>query len=237
MRALRILGWTMVWTGALIIAFLAYQLFGTNLITARAQSTAEVALEERVAELADELGEPIPFEDDPTFSAPDEGPIVTVPSLYPEPAPEVGEPVGRITIARIGVDHVLMEGVDRGTLKSGPGHMPWTPLPGQPGNAVISGHRTTYGAPFFDLDQVEPGDLIEVETLRGVHVYAVRESLIVTPIDVWVTESRPGAWLTLTTCNPKFSARQRLVVVAELVEGPNLGYVKAQQAVQSLPAA
>src|SRR3990170_2038884 len=109
MRALRILGWTMVWTGALIIAFLAYQLFGTNLITARAQSSAESALQERVAELADELGEPIPFEDDRTFSLPDEGPVVTVPSLYPEPAPDVGEPVGTITIAKIGVDHVLME--------------------------------------------------------------------------------------------------------------------------------
>ncbi len=229
----------MVWSGALIVAFLAYQLFGTGFFTARAQDSAQAAFEVRIA--TDELAEPIPFveaepipfvEDDPTIGSPPpaDEPTVTLPSLYPEEAPDVGEPVGRLTIARISADHVLLEGVDRATLKGGPGHMPWTPLPGQPGNAVISGHRTTYGAPFFDLDQVTLGDLIEVETLRGIHVFEVRETLIVSPSDVWVTEPRPGAWLTLTTCNPRFSARQRLIVVAELVEGPNFEYIQLQQA-------
>ena len=237
MRALRILGWTMVWSGTLIVAFLAYQLVGTNFITARAQDSAEAAFEARLAQATD-LAEPIPFEqDDPTIGVEPSGPTITLPSLYPEDAPDVGEPVGRITIGGIGVDHVLMEGVDRSTLKAGPGHMPWTPLPGQPGNAVISGHRTTYGAPFFDLDQVALGDLITVETLRGNHTFEVRETLIVAPSDVWVTEFRPGAWLTLTTCNPRFSARQRLIVVAELVEGPNFEFVEAQKEVQGNPSA
>jgi sortase A len=104
--------------------------------------------------------------------------------------------------------------------------MPGTALPGQPGNSVISGHRTTYGRPFYDLDLLSAGDRIEVETAVGVHVYEVRESFVVAPTDVWVTDDRPGGWLTLTTCHPRFSARERLIVTAEMVQGPNLEYVR-----------
>ena len=115
----------------------------------------------------------------------------------------------------------VVEGVGVRDLKNGAGHMPDTPLPGAPGNAVISGHRTTYGAPFHDVDVLVWGDIIEVETALGTHTYEVRELKIVKPTDVWVTEPRDGAWLTLTTCHPKFSSRQRLIVFAELVDGPN----------------
>ena len=121
----------------------------------------------------------------------------------------------------------VVEGVRRRDLKTGAGHMPGTPLPGQPGNAVISGHRTTHGAPFGEFDQIVEGHRIEIDTALGTHVYEVRETLIVEVTDVWVTEPRPGAWLTLTTCNPKFSARERLVVFAELVEGPNAAVILA----------
>jgi sortase A len=141
-----------------------------------------------------------------------------------------GEPLGMITINKIGLEAVLFEGVDRDTLKDGPGHMPWTPVPGQPGNAVVSGHRTTYGRPFYDLDQLVLGDRIEVETAIGISVYEVKVIEIVLPTDVYVTESLPGAWLTLTTCHPRFSAAERLVVQAELVAGPNLDYVETLQA-------
>ena len=104
--------------------------------------------------------------------------------------------------------------------------MPWTPLPGQPGNAVISGHRTTYGAPFYDLDAVSIGDEIVVETVIGTHVYEVRSVQVVAPTAVEVTYWRPGAWLTLTTCHPRLSARERLVVQAELVAGPNFEFAQ-----------
>ena len=114
--------------------------------------------------------------------------------------------------------------------------MPGTPLPGQPGNAVISGHRTTHGRPFHDFDQLVAGDRVEVDTGIGTHVYEVRESFIVAPTDVWVTDSRPGAWLTLTTCNPKYSARERLIVTAELVAGPNVEYVQHLEVTAASPA-
>ena len=87
---------------------------------------------------------------------------------------------------------MIFEGVDVATLKLGPGHMPETPLPGQPGNAVISGHRTTYGRPFFDLDQLAVGDSIGVETALGFNTYTIRDILVVSPTDVWVTD--PSRW-------------------------------------------
>ncbi len=75
---------------------------------------------------------------------------------------------------------------------------------------------------------IEVGDEIVVETALGEHVFEVRESLIVSPTDVWVTNPKRGAWITLTTCHPRFSARERLVIQAELIAGPNLPYAQAQ---------
>lgn len=148
---------------------------------------------------------------------------VIVPEVISEVGPDEGEAVGRMSIPSIGLDWVMVEGVAPDDLRRGPGHMMHTPLPGQPGNSVVSGHRTTSGAPFEDLDLLEEGDVIEIETLIGTHTYEVVGSLIVAPDDVWVTfqRGREGAWLTLTTCNPKFSSRERLIVFARLVAGPN----------------
>jgi sortase A len=106
-------------------------------------------------------------------------------------------------------------------LDLGPGHMPGTALPGQPGNAVISGHRTTHGAPFRNIDKLAPGDRISVETTIGTHMYEVVEVIVVAPDALWVTNQVDGAWLTLTTCNPPGSARERLIVFARLIWGPN----------------
>jgi sortase A len=153
-------------------------------------------------------------------------PIPDLVEFYPEEPPEPGEELAFIRIPDIELEAVVFEGVDTETLRKGPGHMPGTPIPGQPGNAVISGHRTTYGRPFFNLDLVTIGDRIELETAIGTHVYEVRDIQIVEPTDVWVTDPRPGGWLTLTTCNPKFSARERLIVFAEMVSGPNFEFVK-----------
>ena len=84
-------------------------------------------------------------------------------------------------IPSIGLDWIVVEGVQVADLKKGPGHFHETPMPGQLGNAAIAGHRTTYGAPFFDLDDLEPGDLIEVQTLVGTFIYEVTGTEVVNP--------------------------------------------------------
>ncbi len=226
MKVVRILGWAMIWSGGLILAFLAYQLWGTGFITAQAQADAESQLESIFDNTIDQIQEAgLPVAPAVVGTAPDQGSDETAPVLYPEFAVDEGNPFARIISEKAEVDHIVFEGVRRDDLKKGPGHMPWTPLPGQPGNAVISGHRTTYEAPFADLDLLEDGDEITVQTATGAHIYTVREVLIVEPTDVWVTEPREGSWLTLTTCHPRRSARQRLVVFAELVDGPNFEYL------------
>lgn len=225
-RRLQVVAWTLIWSGVFISGYLGWQLFVTDLLNQGVQTTAQ-------AELADSIGDSPPSAEDVDSSdflgaEPPQGTPETV-RLIPEPEPEPGEAMAFVRIPSIGVDQVVFSGVDRQTLKSGPGHMTTTPLPGQPGNAVISGHRTTYGRPFFDFDLLAVGDRVEIESQSGTHAYQIREIRVVRPTDVWVTHDRPGGWLTLITCNPKFSARERLVVFAEMVEGPNLDYVKLHQ--------
>jgi sortase A len=215
----------MVWTGVLTLGIVAYQLVATDLMNQRVQEEARDVLVTDFADRRDALETPV------TVTIPPETTGTTAPTrepidFHPEESVAEGDPLGVIRIPSIDVDWVLFGGVLPETLNQGPGHMPWTPLPGQPGNAVISGHRTTYGAPFLDLDLLEPGDVIEVETAIGVHTYTVRETIIVSPTDVWVTDPKPGAWLTLTTCNPRYSAAQRMIVQAVLTDGPNLEYAQ-----------
>lgn len=141
-----------------------------------------------------------------------------------------GDPVGVLNIPAIGVTKTIAEGTTRDVLRSGPGHYPSTPLPGQPGNVSIAGHRTTHGAPFLDIDQLSPGDEITIETVTGTYTYAVEAQLdesgndighlIVKPEDVGVIMNKGDDRLTLTACHPKYSARQRIVVTAVLVAGP-----------------
>ena len=224
-RKIRIAGFVMVWTGVLTLGIVAYQLVVTDLMNQRVQEEARDDLVTDFADRRDVLETPV------TVTIPPDTTGTTAPTreaidFHPEEPVDEGEPLGVIRIPSIDVDWVLFGGVLPATLNQGPGHMPWTPLPGQPGNAVISGHRTTYGAPFLDLDLLEPGDVIEVETAIGVHTYTVRDTIIVSPTDVWVTDPKPGAWLTLTTCNPKYSAAQRMIVQAELTDGPNLEYAQ-----------
>jgi sortase A len=119
---------------------------------------------------------------------------------------------------------VVFEGVSHEDLKRGPGHYPGTALPGVVGNMVISGHRTTYGAPFNRVDELHAGDPIVLETRDTWFTYRVTSEQVVAPTAVSVTYPVPGQkgavptkrLLTLTTCNPKYSATQRLIVHAIL---------------------
>ncbi|HSF86986.1 MAG TPA: sortase [Acidimicrobiia bacterium] len=231
-RILRAAGWTFIWLGALTLGFVAHQLWVTSYFAELAQTGLA---EERLAYYADvEISETeyVPLVED------DQGNLVAGvggerPTILVEAKPEEGAAFASIRIPRLEElqeGWTIVSGVTIPLLRSGAGHMPTTPLPGQPGNSVISGHRTTYGAPFHNLDVLEPGDLIEVETALGVHVYEVKEPpFVVKPTELWVTEPKPGAWLTLTTCHPKFSAAERLIVQAELVSGPNAAAILGTQ--------
>jgi sortase A len=133
--------------------------------------------------------------------------------------PIPGGAVGFIRIPRIAVDAAFVQGIDQGALTEGPGHYPATPLPGWTGNTAIAGHRTTHGAPFWALDRLRSGDLVELQTHRGRFVYRVVWTRVVAAGDWGPIEGTTAPSLTLTTCWPRFSSRSRLVVRAVQVYG------------------
>jgi sortase A len=141
------------------------------------------------------------------------GPPMTAPTAA---APSEGDPIGDIRIPAIGINQMFVEGTNAGDLRKGPGHYTGTPLPGDAGNAAIAGHRTTYGHPFYNLDSLKQGDPIVVTTLQGIFVYDVFDSRVVSPNDTSVINNVVANWLTLTTCNPRYSASTRLIVHAKL---------------------
>ena len=131
----------------------------------------------------------------------------------------IGDPITKISIPAADLKPtVVVEGTGASALRAGAGHYPNTPLPGEEGNVAIAGHRTTYGKPFANLDHLKPGDEIFLETPVGKYTYKVsKDPFVVSPTDFTVIAQTPGKTLTLTTCHPKGSARQRLVVKADLV--------------------
>jgi sortase A len=147
------------------------------------------------------------------------------PSNAPEAAPTAPPPggtVGRLYIPKLHQKWVVVEGVALSDIAYAPGHYPDTALPGQVGNFSVAGHRTP--ALFWNLDEVQPGDQIIVETRNDWYVYTTYQQLIVSPHAVEVVAPVPGkpgatpdaANLTLTTCNPKWNNYQRLIVHAKL---------------------
>jgi sortase A len=205
------IGRTCIASGVLILLFVAYQLWGTGLAEARSQDRLR-------SDFLDAL-------EAPTTTTSSTVPPSTVPgetTTTQSPAPPVptGEAVAIIRIPKIGVEKAVVEGVSVNALKQGPGHYPTTPMPGQPGNAAIAGHRTTYGAPFYRTDELVAGDLIQVTTRQGEFTYEVREKKVVKPTQNEVLDPSEENLLTLTTCHPRFSAAQRLIIVAELTDNP-----------------
>lgn len=127
-----------------------------------------------------------------------------------------GEPIGKIIIPSIGMDVVMVEGTGTGDLREGPGHWPETPWPGQGGNFVVSGHRTTYGAPFLRLNRVEPGDEITLVLPYVVARYTVTRVIIVLPTDVHEVAQLGWEQVSLAACHPLYSADKRIVVQGDL---------------------
>lgn len=175
---------------ALVIAlFIAFMLFGTNLINASEQSSLLNSYQSRV----------------------------THGSYLP---PKQGSVLGVIYIPKIGLDRVIVQGSMESDLILGPGHYVGTPLPGQMGNVGIAGHRTTYGAPFYNIAKLAAGDPIYIRSSAGRFEYLVTSAEVVAPSDNSVLDQTNFAQLTLTTCNPAFSASTRLVVFARLLGKP-----------------
>jgi sortase A len=134
-----------------------------------------------------------------------------------------GESLTRLMIPSLDVDVVVVEGTSASALRAGAGHYPDSPLPCDLGNVAIAGHRTTYGRPFHNLDLLNPGDDIILETPVGTCTYKVKKDpFIVPPTDFSVLDRTSTGTLTLTTCHPKNSAAQRLIIQADL-QGPAAG--------------
>lgn len=132
-----------------------------------------------------------------------------------------GDSLTRLQAPAIGVDVVVVEGTSQAALRAGAGHYPETALPCGASNVAIAGHRTTFGAPFSRLDEMGPGDTITLETPVGTCRYQVSApAFVVSPDEVEVVSPTDTPRLTLTTCHPKGSARQRLVLQADLVGDP-----------------
>ena len=206
--------------GLVVLLFVVYELFATDLINKGTQSDLSQSLHQQ-------------WERTPPAAS----------TATPRADLTGGNAFAVLYIPRLGKDYqrVVLEGTAEKELSQGPGHYVGTALPGQRGNMGLAGHRVGKGSPFLDLDLLRPGDPIVVETVDSWFVYRVLGDRatgdltadpsgipgqeIVRPTDVQVLSPTPdgaehaaptGSYLTLTTCHPKYSARKRLVIHAAL---------------------
>ena len=211
------LGQLLITFGVVILLFVGYELWGTSYYTRQEQNRIEGVIAENwrkpgTVDISEQSVEDVPL--------------------------GAGIAVLRIPRFGAGYDWVIVEGTGYDDLQSGPGHYPGTALPGQVGNFAVAGHRTTYGAPFSKLDQLRSGDAIVLETKSKWFTYTVQATPadgvypdvpyqeIVQPTDVEVAYAVPDQpdpsaeptlkMLTFTSCHPKYSAAQRIVVHAVL---------------------
>ena len=155
-----------------------------------------------------------------------EPPAPELPELpVPDPLPTnpfQAEPedvvIGNIAVPRLGIDEPLHQGMSLTMINRGPSHWPGSAEPGQVGNMVLAGHRTTYSRPFHDLDLIEPGDEMIIEVEGETHIYQAVETEIVEPEAMWIADQDYEFTATTFACHPKGSARQRIVVFWQLVD-------------------
>jgi sortase A len=190
-RVLRFIGKTSLAAAFVLAAYLAWVLWGTGLYTARQQD----ALRDDIAQRIDD----------------------------PRPEPPVvlpGQAYAILKIPSIRVNDVVVQGTDTESLKKGPGHYRETDDPWEDrGRVGIAGHRTTYGAPFWDLEEVRRGDVVTLITEYGTFAYRVTRTKVIEPSRIGVLDPTKKPTLVLTTCTPRFSAAQRLIVYATRIPG------------------
>jgi LPXTG-site transpeptidase (sortase) family protein len=207
--AARGVGQLLLTAGYVLLLFVVYELWVTDLLSNARQ-------DELTAELREEWAAP-----------------AAVPAEL-----QGGEAFAMLHIPRLGADYAraVVEGTGTEDLEQGPGHYRGTAMPGEQGNFAVAGHRVGRGSPFLEIDELRAGDPVVVETADSWFVYrvlgpadVVPGQQVVSPSDVSVIAPTPngppdgaptGAYLTLTTCHPEYSARERLIVHAVLEGGP-----------------
>ncbi len=193
-RILRIAGLVLIIAALALGGYIWWSLWGTGLTTRAAQNDLRPAFERNVASLSPE-------------EAPER--VVEVP----------GKAVAILRIPAIELNYVVVEGTDTESLKKGPGHYLGTAYPWEDtGKVGIAGHRTTYGAPFWSLNELREGDRIVLATEYGIYNYRVTHSRIIDPSNGSVLLPTKQPSLVLTTCHPRFSAAERLIVFAARVD-------------------
>ena len=225
MAFLRVFGKFLISVGVGVLLFAAWTFWGTGLYTGRQQRALEAEFRDiPVIEFEEPTGDGGKKEEEKTPADFEE--------LLADFTPQRSDPIFRLRIPKIDVDDIVVEGVGVEELRKGPGHYPACreefakphctdfpeSFPGEPGRVVVSGHRTTYGAPFWDLDRLETGDEIMAETKWGDFVYRVTRARVVDRNDPTVVVQRSKPEIVLTTCHPRFSASERLVIYASLEE-------------------
>ena len=204
MKALRTTGNVFIFLGLSILFFVLYELVGTSAITKGHQSELQAQFDTALAH---------PSGLNPAFTG-----------ALPVPGTGGGgvKGIARITIPKIGVNVIVVEGVTLERLAYGPGHYPQTKLFGEKGAAGVAGHRTGWSAPFFNLDKLTRGDEVIVETTTATYTYKVTDTIVVSPAHSEVLDGNPKSHaeqqLVLTTCTPKFTAKNRLVVFTDLIK-------------------
>lgn len=201
-RLVSILGEVLITVGVLFLLLVAYELWWTNV-------EADQAITAQRDEIRDEWRDPI-----------------TTPTSAPIPA----EAFGLMYIPRLRSDvwaMPLIEGVTKPDLAKGIGHFPESAMPGELGNAAFAGHRATHGEPLKNVDKLQSGDLVYIETADSWYTYRLTNDGIVLPTDVWVVDPVPGQppgtvptqkLLTLVTCNPRWGSTHRWVWWGELTD-------------------
>ena len=218
-RIFRRIGLGMVALGLLTLLFVIYQLWGTGVLTARYQE----GLEDDFEELVEQVEE---IESSPDEITTEEDSELDFAEFIWRPE---GEAIAQLSIPALDLSKTVVAGVGVEALRKGPGHYSHTSLPGMPGNSALAGHRTTWGAPFGRINDLKPGDEINVQTIQGSFTYRVVEQIggkghfIISPYRLDVLEQDFDIYpdrLTLISCHPKLTARNRIVVVAELISEP-----------------
>ena len=223
-----------------ILGYAAWELWGTNSHEANAQAELrevyEAAVPASPTTAASEPDGAAATTDEPVAEEPEELlPGGVEARLMAARFPDDGDALAVIEVPAIDLIKFVMRDVSVEALRSGPGHYEGTVRPGFDGNSALAGHRTTYGAPFGRVDELEPGDQIVVSTKDGRFTYEVMDPtvayagfeeeidefglgfVVVDPDDTWIVGDFGDSRLTLTSCHPELTSRDRIVVTARLV--------------------